>query len=66
MGDFHEGLAAVGIAKPGSIDSYPRKYGYIDRQGKLIVPLKFDRAGDFYQGRALAELSHGQKQGYIK
>ena len=32
------------------------KWGFIDREGNAITPLSFDWAGDFRQGRGLAEL----------
>lgn len=43
------GLAAVKDATSG-------KWGYINRNGDLIIPCKFDDAGNFFEGYALALL----------
>ena len=42
--DFYEGLACVAISGHG--------YGFIDRDMKLVIPMKYDEAGDFKDGRA--------------
>ncbi len=44
-------------------DTTTGKWGFIDRTGKPITPMVFDWAGDFRDGRGLAE-SHGNV-GYI-
>jgi WG containing repeat len=46
-GPFHDGLAVFGVGEV--ID---RKFGYIDRAGKILVPAKYDRAADFSEGLA--------------
>ncbi|MGF1600925.1 MAG: WG repeat-containing protein [Chloroflexi bacterium AL-N5] len=63
-GDFVDGLARVGVAKPKPSDDptgFPvgaygykdiDKYGYIDRTGKLVIPFQFAEAGDFSEGLA--------------
>lgn len=38
-------------------------YGYMDRQGKLVIPLKYDSAGDFANGIAI--VYSGGKQIFI-
>lgn len=43
-GNFSEGLACVN--KDG-------KWGYIDANGKLVIPYKYDEAFNFYKGRAI-------------
>jgi len=43
-GRFSEGLAAV----VGPND----KWGYIDREANIVIPMKYARAGDFYEGLA--------------
>jgi hypothetical protein len=40
-----------------------KKWGYIDKTGKLIIPFKFDHAGDFSEGLAAVKLAG--KYGYI-
>ena len=40
-----------------------KKWGYIDKSGRLIIPCNFDGAGDFSEGLAAVEI-HG-KCGYI-
>jgi WD40 repeat protein len=42
-GPFSEGLAPV---RDGD------RFGYIDRSQKLVIPLRFEQAGQFYNGRA--------------
>ncbi|MDR1056954.1 MAG: WG repeat-containing protein [Prevotellaceae bacterium] len=51
---FSEGLARV---------SLNGKYGYIDKTGKRVIPLKYQEAGDFHEGLALVKLDG--KCGYI-
>lgn len=48
--DFHDGLAC--ILKKG-------KYGYMNGQGKIVIPLLYDKAGDFTNGFAIV---HNEKQ----
>ena len=37
-----------------------KKYGYVDKTGKTVIPIKFDFASDFKNGLAYVEL--GDKQ----
>jgi hypothetical protein len=46
--DFHEGLARIHINDASGMD------GFIDRAGKIVVPLKFDTMSDFSEGLAFA------------
>lgn len=69
---FSEGLAAVWGA-----DGYGGRYGYIDRDGKRVIPFEYDYAGPFSQGLAYVsqgaslwyetdgETSENRKFGYI-
>ena len=54
VGSFSEGLAWVG--KDG-------KYGFVDKQGKLVIPLDYGNAGSFSEGLALVEKN--RKLGFI-
>jgi hypothetical protein len=60
--DYHEGLAKVG---KGYIygDEY-EKYGYIDENGNIIIPVKYKIAHDFEKGRALVA-NEDYKYGFI-
>ena len=48
-GSFHEGLARIHINDATGMD------GFINRDGKLVVPCKFDTSADFSEGLAFAE-----------
>lgn len=50
-GTFHEGLARV-LLNRGSWSSKPA-WGFVDRNGKIILTLKHDQVGSFYNGCAL-------------
>jgi serine/threonine protein kinase len=52
--NFHEGLAIVVINK---------KYGYIDKTGKMRIPPQFDDCGNFSEGLARVEIN--EQYGYI-
>lgn len=39
------------------------KYGFIDKNGNVVIPLKYDRAGSFHEG--LAPVCIGDKWGFI-
>ncbi len=58
---FSEGMAVVGNRGPG--DHIQETLGYIDKTGKLVIPLQFDNALPFSEGLAVASLRH--KRGYI-
>src|SRR4029077_13070084 len=64
---FSEGLAAVNIGQTripniGLIPN-PGKWGYIDKTGKLAIPLKFTHAEDFSEG--LAAVTDGDRGGFV-
>jgi len=40
-----------------------RKWGYIDRTGKIVIPLQFDSASDFHEGLAL--VTSGSRKAFI-
>lgn len=51
---FHEGLARV---------EKDKRFGFIDKLGKEIIPCKYDDADDFYNGLAVVKI--GEKKGAI-
>jgi len=53
-GSFHEGLAAVGNG---------HKSGYIDKTGKIVIPLKFDNTQGFHEGLGAVEVA--KKWGFV-
>ena len=61
-GDFSEGLAAVRIG-----DSTTGKWGFIDKQGKIIITPQFDAVGKFSQGLAPVRVGNATngKWGFI-
>lgn len=61
--DFSEGLAGVCIWPTKSADSEERVWhcGFIDTQGREVIPLRFKSVSAFSNGRALAEQQDGKK-----
>jgi len=54
-GSFHEGLAKY----------FDKGWGFIDREGRSVIPAKFHEASDFSEGLAVVRLSEKHKVGYI-
>jgi len=52
--EYYEGLAVV---------EYRRKYGFIDKTGKEVIPIKYDDAHSFSEG--LAKVKLNDKYGFI-
>lgn len=64
VGDFAEGLAAVGIGENDDV----MKYGYIDKTGAWVVKPQFEQAGPFREGVAAVGVRDAKgafKMGYI-
>jgi WG containing repeat len=57
---FSEGLAVA------EVDTAGLKYGYIDMQGKFVIPATFDGLLPFSEGLARAYDAKSQKYGYVK
>lgn len=53
---YHEGLLGVQI----STESDGLKWGYIDKQGHVVIPPIFDLALNFHSGRAVVETPNGR------
>ena len=51
---FSEGLAKVKLIN---------KWGFVDKEGKEVIPLKYDNVSYLYEGLASVELNG--KKGYI-
>ena len=60
LGTFNDGLASY-------FDSSKGKYGYINSQGLIAIPPRFDEAGDFSEGLAVVrmEINGARKYVYI-
>jgi hypothetical protein len=55
IGSFKEGRAVF-----SSINTQGKwLYGYISRQGKIVIPSKYEMAGDFKNGKAVVKLEGG-------
>ncbi|PYS59736.1 MAG: hypothetical protein DMF74_20580 [Acidobacteria bacterium] len=54
-GSFHEGLATYS----------DNGWGFINRQGQIVIPAKFYEASDFSEGLAVVRLSEKHQFGYI-
>ncbi len=60
---FRNGWARVRIGKFWGFDFFTGKVGYVDTQGKPVIPLKFDHLGNPAEGMVPAKL--GGKWGYL-
>lgn len=67
-GDFHEGMARVGLLERtrtvkrregDDIEVKVFKWGFLDREGNRVIPMRYDSAGDFHEG--LARVTVGMK-----
>jgi hypothetical protein len=61
VSDFVNGLAKVSFKSDNFRDNI--KYGYIDTIGNEVIPLRYDKLGDFSEGLATAQIGSGF--GYI-
>jgi len=57
--DFSEGLAAVNL---GANCGMGGKWGYIDKDGKVAIGVKFLFAGQFHNGRACVAEKRGEEE----
>lgn len=57
VGDFSDGLATACLAFD--------KFGFIDKKGKVIVPIKYEAVSDFKNGIAAVLVSGIEKWGFI-
>lgn len=44
-------------------DMWPNKYGFVNNQGKVVIPIQYSRANAFMEGKANVEIN--DKWGYI-
>jgi len=58
VGMFSDGMVAVRL---------DNKWGYVDKSGKLVIPLEYSVAGDFHEGLAMIGTGFGEtlRYGYI-
>ncbi len=56
-GVFSEGLSAV------MFDT--KKWGYIDKTGKIVIQPQFSQAGTFSEGLATVAIENGTKKNYV-
>ncbi len=50
IGDFSDGLASIALIDTSNFDAPTT--GFIDRTGKIVIPINFEQAHDFHEGRA--------------
>lgn len=58
LGTFHDGLASYYDANKG-------KFGYINTQGLIAIPPRYDEAGNFSEGLAVVQVSVNGARKYI-
>ncbi len=70
IGEFHDGLARVGAKmEPIPWSTMPGDYacprwGYADETGKLVIPMKYTRAEDFFDGQAAVAVAADGTSGH--
>ena len=57
--DYYNGLARVFIYTEGLLKG---KYGYVDTDGKPVVPIEFDEVGDWVEG--MVKVKKGSRYGF--
>lgn len=56
IGNFKEGRAQYGV-----IDSNKGYlYGYLDREGRVIIPAEYEYGNDFYEGKAVVRIKENE------
>jgi hypothetical protein len=56
---FEEGLIGVKLIFPvGDVGYYVNKWGFLNRNGQVVIPFEYDWAGPFVSGRACVRLKH--------
>ncbi|NFD30666.1 DUF3298 domain-containing protein [Clostridium botulinum] len=56
IGNFKEGRAQYGV-----IDSNKGYlYGYLDREGRVIIPARYEYGNDFYEGKAVVRIKENE------
>ncbi|ABS34482.1 KWG leptospira repeat protein [Clostridium botulinum A str. ATCC 19397] len=56
IGNFKEGRAQYGV-----IDSNKGYlYGYLDREGRVIIPAQYEYGNDFYEGKAVVRIKENE------
>jgi hypothetical protein len=66
--DFSEGVAAVNVGQIRNgigLIVNPGQWGYIDKSGKLSIPMKFTHAEDFSEGLAAVNLGDSDHGAFI-
>jgi hypothetical protein len=69
--EFHEGMAAIGVRGGEAKSNANTSYGYIDREGKVVIGPRFAEAQPFSQGLAAVRTKkttvwgRGDAWGYI-
>lgn len=61
LGCYRDGRCRVGISENGG--KHNLKYGYLDLQGRCVIPYKYSDCADFHEG--VAAVSINGKWGYI-
>jgi len=51
--EFSDGMAKVSVSSGDLVA--PTRYGYMDTAGRVVIPPRFERVSDFYEGLAWAE-----------
>ena len=60
IGSFYEGLAVVGL-----VEFAGTKYGFIDKTGKVVIPIIYNDISHFREGLARVQIGEDDKFGFI-
>lgn len=62
---FKQGLASVAILKKSAYGGEDSYWGFIDKNGKTIIPFKYNAAGNFGSGMAPVAVMNDSDSGYV-
>ncbi|MEC0249225.1 WG repeat-containing protein [Paenibacillus chitinolyticus] len=59
IADMEDGRAVFYVTEGGSGDTGTSRYGYLDVQGREVIPAQYEEANEFHGGRAVVKIRDG-------